>query len=455
METKTVPATVNHLSILLRDKFGIQDLQDRLIFTACALIIQNHSPQDLKFSDDDDFETIKSHMVESLAQILKREAQETEQLDGLVNDLKAIHTANFNTGNAIHDTFQTVVLLSDFINSDKWTGDDILGIFYNEFARYNQKSFAGQVFTPTHIAQLMYRLINVSSADHVLDATCGSGALLMMSIHNMMTEADGVSAKNTSEIKSENIYGIELYQKVYNLACANMLMHKGGVLNLRKLDAKSEDAAYFIRDSAITKVLMNPPYENKYGCIEIVENVLDNVTAGTKAAFILPNNKLDKNGGKRLLKNHTLHTIIKLPDKTFNNVAVEPSIFIFEAGIKHQEHTKINGYHITEDGLATVKYQGRKDVYNLWQAHEDYWVEAVQNGDDPKYGSHKVIDPNERLSYPEPEVPFQLTMEDFMNVAVDYQLATENDIDKVNKQIKQLKQDIIDNIFYGIDDDSF
>ena len=71
------------------------------------------------------------------------------------------------------------------------------------------------------------------------------------------------------------------------------------------------------------------------------------------------------------------------------------------------------------------------------------------------YGSHKVIDPNERLSYPEPNVPFNLHMENFMKVAVDYKLATDQNFDTVNKQIKQIKQAIIDDVFYGIDDDSF
>lgn len=223
MTTKSVETTVNHLSTLLRDKFGIQDLQDRLIFTSCALIIQNHSPQDLQFSNDDDFATIKSHMIETLVRILKSQAQETLKLDGLINDLESVKTANLNNGNAVTDVFRDVVMMSDFINSDKWTGEDILGIFFNEFARYNQKSFAGQVFTPIHIAQLMYRLINVNGDDHVLDATCGSGALLMMSMYNMMGTGQ--------------VYGIELYQKVYNLACANMLMHNDANLNLRNMDA--------------------------------------------------------------------------------------------------------------------------------------------------------------------------------------------------------------------------
>lgn len=38
---------------------------------------------------------------------------------------------------------------------------------------------------------------------------------------------------------------------------------------------------------------MNPPYENKYGVYEIVENVLNNVSENAICAFLLPDNKLE------------------------------------------------------------------------------------------------------------------------------------------------------------------
>lgn len=239
----------------------------------------------------------------------------------------------------------------------------------------------------------------------------------------MMKEAGGVATEKAKQIKSEQLFGIELYRKVYALACANMLIHKDGKTNLRQMDAMSEDAADFIRDSNITKVLMNPPYERKYGCMRIVTNVLDNVPTGTKAAFILPNTKLDKDGGKKLLKNHTLETIVRLPSKTFINVGVETAIFIFTAGIAHPKHQKIQSYYIQEDGLETVKNQGRHDINGLWENdYEDYWVAAIANHEDDRYGTRLPIDPNERLSYPDPEVPFELNMEDFMKVAMDYHM---------------------------------
>ena len=280
----------------------------------------------------------------------------------------------------------------------------------------------------------------------MLDATCGSGAFLVKAMANMMKEAGGVATEKAKQIKSEQLYGIELYRKVYALACANMLIHKDGKTNLRQMDAMSEDAADFIRESKITKVLMNPPYERKYGCMKIVTNVLDNVPTGTKAAFILPNTKLDKDGGKKLLKHHTLETIVRLPSKTFINVGVETAIFIFTAGIPHPKHQKIQGYYIQEDGLETVKNQGRHDINGLWENdYEDYWVAAIANHEDDRYDTRIPIDPKERLSYPDPEVPFELNMEDFMKVAMDYHMfETGTDIDG-------LKDTIVFNDLYGLE----
>lgn len=58
----------------------------------------------------------------------------------------------------------------------------------------------------------------------------------------MIKEAGGVSTSKAKQIKSEQLFGIELYRKaVYALACANMLIHKDGKTNLQQFDAKSEE----------------------------------------------------------------------------------------------------------------------------------------------------------------------------------------------------------------------
>lgn len=297
-----------------------------------------------------------------------------------------------------------------------------MAIFFNEFNRYRGKAQAGQVFTPDHIASFMYRLIDVNMNDRVLDATCGSGTFLVKSMCNIIREAGGSNTSKAKQIKSEQLFGIEMYRKVYALACANMMIHKDGKTNLVQMDATSAEATEWIRKQKITKALMNPPYERKYGCATIVSNVLDSVPVGTKCAFILPDKKMEKESKlKALLERHTLTTIIKLPENLFFGLGVTTSIFIFETG-KPQNGRNIKGYYVADDGLETVKNKGRQDVHDKWSALEDYWVKAIQDDNDDRYNTRQLINPAEHLSYQMPEKPFELYEEDFIKTVMDYEM---------------------------------
>ena len=267
--------------------------------------------------------------------------------------------------------------------------------------------------------------------DNVLDAACGSGAFLVKAMCNMIKTSGGVNTRQAKRIKAVQLYGIEFDREIFALACANMLIHKDGKTNLEQLDSRTAEACQWIRSKNITKVMMNPPYERKYGCLKIVENVLNNVPVGTLCAFILPDKKLEKDNGWRLLKRHTLKIIVKMPEDLFFNVGVTTSIFVFESGkaqnilepSKPQNGKSIICYYIAEDGLVTVKNQGRQDIKNRWQEKEDYWITAIHDGEDPLYGTKKIIVPaKDHLSYPMPEKSFEIFEEDFVKTLMDYEL---------------------------------
>ena len=201
-----------------------------------------------------------------------------------------------------------------------------------------------------------------------------------------------------------------------------MLIHKDGKTNLDQNDMRTESACEWIKSKPITKVLMNPPYENKYGCMTIVENVLDSVKTGTDCAFILPDKKLEKASKaqiKRILGNHTLTKIIKLPEPLFFGVGVTTSIFVFKTG-QPQNGKEIFGCYIEDDGLETVKNEGRQDIKHKWKAIEDYWIDSISKLRDTKYNTAQWINPKEHLSYQMPEKPFEISEEDFKKTAMDY-----------------------------------
>ena len=403
--------------------FGIKNLYHRMIFTACALVAKRYGALLQKGMD---FPTLKQCILSTLNQTIEKDLQKNLKLQYLTKVYSAIEMNNDNNQKAINDFIENVALISECVNSDYWNGEDVMGIFFNEFNRYKKKSESGQVFTPDHITSFMYRLIDVNKDDRVLDAACGSGAFLVKSMCNMIREVGGVVTKEASDIKDNQLFGIEFDKEIFALACANMLIHKDGKTNLEQLDSRTNTASDWIKSKGITKVLMNPPFERKYGCLKIVKNVLDSVPKGTKCAFILPDKKLekdmtDKKFGNKLLKDHTLTTIVKFPENLFFGQGITTSVFVFIAG-QPQNGRDIVGYYIEEDGLETVKNQGRQDIKNRWPEKEDYWIRAIQNGDDYLYNTRQIIHPNEHLSYQMPEKPFEIFEEDFVKTMLDYEL---------------------------------
>lgn len=422
----------------LHSEFGIKNLYHRMIFTACALVAKRYGATLVK---DMNYATFHTAIHSTLSKSLEEDRKQNSKLDLLLEVYSEIKMNSTDNQEAINSFIEWVSEISACINSDNWNGEDVMGIFFNEFNRYKKKSESGQVFTPDHITSLMYRLIDVNQDDVILDAACGSGAFLVKAMCNMMKEAGGQNTKKAKEIKSSQLYGIEFDREIYSLACANMLIHKDGKTNLTQMDSRTQTACSWIESKPITKVLMNPPFETKFGCLTIVENVLDSVKKDTLCAFILPDKKLEKNSGKAssILKHHTLLKIIKLPEETFN-AGVVTSIFIFKAGVP-QDEKEIFACYIKEDGLETVKNQGRHDIKNKWKAIENKWVDIIhkQSGDD----SIQWLDPCVCLSYQAGIKPFVVYEEDFVKTLLDY-FMYENNIDS-----KKLNENVLNKVLYS------
>lgn len=413
----------------LHGDFGIKNLYHRMIFTACALVARRYEAILVRGMDYDAFH---NGILNALNKAIRSDIQQNAKLQ-LLSDVYSEIKMNVSTDeddpravarltNLIGDFIDWVTEISGLINSNAWNGEDVMAIFFNEFNRYKKKTESGQVFTPDHITGFMYRLLGVNKNDTILDACAGSGSFLVKAMSNMIREAGGVNTTKAKQIKAQQLYGIEFDREIYALACANMLIHKDGKTNLTHMDARTESAGSWMAQTGATKVLMNPPYENKFGCMTIVENVLDSVDRGTLCGFILPDKKLEKTSKlqlSRIQRHHRLRQVVKLPENLFFGVGVTTSIFIFEAG-NPQDAKKFFAVNIEDDGLVTVKNQGRHDIHDKWPALEDYWVDAIERNDDSRFGTGQWLDPSISLSWQAPPKPFKLTHEDLARTAMDY-----------------------------------
>lgn len=422
--TKTINDTL-HFDLRL------DSLYHRMIFTACALVAIRYGAT---LSPNMGYKQLRATISERLGVELEDDLRINHKLSSLIKIFESIEVGNPKNEKAIEIFISQLNSISEHIKSDYWNGEDVMAIFFNEFNRYKGRTESGQVFTPDHITSLMYRILGVTENDRVLDAACGSGAFLVKAMCNMIKSAGGVNSPKATKIKQEQLFGIEFCEEVFALACANMLIHKDGKSNITRLDSRTQEAFEWIKSKEITKVLMNPPFEQKYGCLSIVENVLDAVACPLEAnapkrnilcGFILPDDKLEKRKGQanRILRNHSLLKIIKLPEKLFPN-GTKTSIYVFMSGIPHcsQQNKDILGYYIAEDGFETVKNQGRHDIYDKWQMIENEWVDIILKQGDDRYGSKRWIDPNTALRYILPDNPFQIDATDFKKAVLEYVL---------------------------------
>lgn len=422
----------------LNSNFGIKNLNHRMILTACALVARQFN---VNLTKGTSYNAFKADVTAKFRAAMEDNYQQHSKLELLVEALGEIKM-NYKDNQAAMDDFLDCVLnISDSINSSRWNGEDVMAIFFNEFNRYKGKATSGQVFTPDHIVSLIYRIMGCNKDSVVFDGACGSGTFLVKSMANMIREA-GPGTDKAKEIMAKQLYGIEFDREIFALACANMLIHKDGKTNLRQMDTRTEAACNWIKSLPITHVLMNPPYEQTYGCMTIVENVLDNVEKGTMCAFILPDKKLEKTKSFKLLKKHSLLKIIKLPTETFDE-GVSTSIFIFEAGVT-QGNKEVFCCEIKEDGLVRIKNQRRQDVKNKWKEIEDYWAQVIyrQSGDD----SIVWITPSANaMSYPEPEKEFEIYEENFVKTMMDYEMF------KRGIHVKEFNEQLIQKVIYSSD----
>lgn len=439
INTQQIYLITKKINDLLHFKFGVNDYYDRMIFTACALVAKRYGAW---LDKGRDYTTLTNSILNTLSKSLDTAIKQNEKLKILLEMYSKVQMNITTNQVAIDEFIDCVETISDLINSKHWNGEDVMGIFFNEFNRYKGKSENGQVFTPGHVTSLMYRISDVNMDDRVLDAACGSGAFLTKSMSNMINESGGFGTLKAKDIMSKQLYGIEIDKRVYSLACANMLIHKDGKTNLEQLDSTSQEAADWIKSKNITKVLMNPPYERKYHPEIIIKNVLDSCTKGTIATFLLPDKKLEKFSKKwqsTILNTHRLLKIIKLPEKTFDE-GVTVSIFMFECH-KPQNGEEVFTCYIQEDGLERVKNQGRQDINNKWQGIEDKWVKIIkkQVGDN----TIKWINTNDCLSYQKDEASFSVSEEDFINGMMKYLMYKEN-IDE-----KELSETLVNKVMYS------
>lgn len=430
-----------NINNILND-LGLEVLLDRMIWTASFLVVLAHN-HNISVSVHNYRDEIVHHLHNLLQDDFPDNVKYNAKLGIVEEEFKSI---NINDDEIKFNLlFNEIRELSQELNSSKWRGEDVMGIFFNEFTRYQKKSNNGQVFTPEIWTSFMYKLIDCNYKSKVLDAACGSGGFLTKAMSLMIEEMPSEATK----IKRDNLYGVEWSRRIFAVACANMMLHKDGKSNIIQGDSQGAEVAEWIRKKNPDKVLMNPPFEKQKG-INIVYNVLHAMKPGKLCAFILPDRTLytkNQTVVKKILKENRLLKIIKMPEQVWAGMAgVTTSIFVFQTGLPHND-SDITKFWIKNDGMKTVKNSGRHDINRIWEdVLEPAWLNIVKEktynenlkmSEDEYYNLASTVQVDKILEYELPEEEFTINEEDFDDTVLERVLFEEEGLKKLISELSK------------------
>lgn len=319
----------------------------------------------------------------------------------IVNNLNAVPLQS-NTKESIVNALNTITGANTLLDKNKKEFHEFINNFitdistieseplffeklYMEVDKKAKGKNTGIVLTPDFIANLMIDLAKLDyKKDVVLDPCSGTGIFSKLSYFKMKNdlEADknNLTKKEYAAYQTRlqnSIIANDISAKMITICFANFLLYG---LNTELLYCEN------IHDLKIeniqpTKALLNPPYENQFKPISIIEKATNLVN--NKVVTILPAGKFGQNKDAfyNILKKATYETNIKMQDDLFKDsgTSASTSILVFNANKPHNKEDNIYYYDFTDTGYVYLKDSGLVDKSHTFEDKKANLLNRVYN----------------------------------------------------------------------------
>lgn len=306
----------------------------------------------------------------------------------------------------MYSILQEIATIYNFINisADDYKGHDIMNNFLKVFRRWNSANAneKGEVFTPDHIANLMYSLALCTKDNTILDPTCGSGTFLTNAMANMFNEIE--KSENFHEIqksiKEARLIGIESNEFNVTLAGINMILHGDSSYSIYFGDCFSLLQNF---RNLYDRVLMNPPFSQKDIELKFVYETLKNMKDGGILASILPKPCVKGTEIRnveyleKIFEIADLKAVVSLPSNLFYPVGANTCIIVLQKSKMSNKTILIN---CLDDGFE-VANKTRADLEQKWETIKESILNAYFNGIFDEYRAVVKYDlkPNDELLF--------------------------------------------------------
>lgn len=214
----------------------------------------------------------------------------------------------------------------------------------------------GEYYTPRPLIRAMVHVIKPTLGETIYDGACGSAGFLCESHDYLRYNAEGGSAKLSTQqlntLQTKTFYGKEKKSLAYVIGIMNMILHGIEAPNILHTNTLTENLADVQEKDRYDIILANPPFGGKERkeiqqnfpiktgetAFLFLQHFIKYLKAGGRAAMVIKNTFLSNSDNaskalrQELLENCNLHTVLDCPSGTFLGAGVKTVVLFFEKG---------------------------------------------------------------------------------------------------------------------------
>jgi type I restriction enzyme M protein len=208
----------------------------------------------------------------------------------------------------------------------------------------------GEYYTPRALIRAMIRVVKPTLNDRIYDGACGSCGFLCEAFDYLKDQAS--STRDVEWLQTRALTGKEKKSLAYVIGTMNLILHGIDAPNIVHANTLNENVLDIQEKDRFDVVLANPPFGGKERpeiqqnfpiktgetAYLFLQHFIRSLRAGGKGAVVIKNTFLSNTDNasvalrKELLESCNLHTVLDMPQGTFQGAGVKTVVLFFDKG---------------------------------------------------------------------------------------------------------------------------
>lgn len=234
----------------------------------------------------------------------------------------------------------------------------------------------GEYYTPRPLIRAMIQVVKPRIGQRIYDGACGSAGFLCEAFEYLDAQAGSTADK--ARLQTDTLFGKEKKSLAYVIGTMNMILHGIDAPNIVHANTLNENVLDIQEKDRFDVVLANPPFGGKERpeiqqnfpiktgetAYLFLQHFIRSLRAGGTGAVVIKNTFLSNTDNasvalrKELLETCSLHTILDMPQGTFQGAGVKTVVLFFDKG----EPTRSIWYYRLDPGRTLGKTNPLNDA---------------------------------------------------------------------------------------------